>query len=207
MEIIPHDIIKLKEGINHDLLFLPEWAQKVWDNTLYHVVRRDQCIDGKIPIGIRGNVRGERFGCYIPIEWIDDVISPKILVQQQMWLNWSRATDFPFYVSTLNQLKQLLSQFDWGIGGSIGYELTSHIPTTKLTSDLDIIIYAPSKIDVVQCQMILEKSQLFPINIDYQIQNKKGAFHLQEYARGRLPILLKTDLGSILTYYIWELAR
>lgn len=206
MVVTPHDIVKVSQTVQESLVTdFPTWAKLAWWLSPFHVVRRAPMIDEKIPIGIRGQTRSERFGIDIPQDWIASIITPQSLVEQKCWQTWQRSSDFPDIAKILNQLSCELMDYSWGIGGSLGYELTTSLPTIRETSDIDVILYQSTALPHKECKQIIERISGSPILIDIQVQNQKGAFHLQEYVQNPdTSILLKTADGPILTKDIWD---
>lgn len=202
--IKPHDIVEIKKGVSIDTLFFPEWALQRWQETAYHVVRRGEVPAGKVAIGIRGKTRGERYGTAIPREWIHSVITPESLVQESVWGGWQRQKEFPQIIDSIQVLASLFSKISWGIGGSLGYELATGLPTLSARSDIDIILYPQKKISIKSAVEWLSALQLLPQKIDVQVEGPKGAFHLEEYARGAKKILLKSASGYLLTEDVWD---
>ncbi len=201
--VYPHDIVKVKEGVSLDTLSLPNWAYKSWQSSPYHVIRRAPIRDKMIPIGIRGTTRGERYGCYIPITWVEKIISPQSLVAERAWHHWQRATSFPRMFDAIERMSHILMDIKWGIGGSIGYELTTGLPTITEQSDLDIILYPTRQFSTQTGTLWQEEAQNCTIKVDIQVETSQGAFHLVEYLSGRDKILLKRVDGYILSNRIW----
>lgn len=209
----PHDIIKVsRKAQSFMIASLSDIGQGYWQRSPYHVVRRAVVPnDGNgdlIPIGVRGNDRHERFGIYIPHEWVEEVVTPISLMQNQKWLQWERSDKFLAIIETLNILATYLASYPIGIGGSLGYELTSGIFAVKEASDIDLILYShklfSKSLTIRQAQEIIEISNTCSVLVDIQVQNKRGAFHLQEYVNNpNEAILLKSNQGPILSKDIW----
>ena len=201
--IKPHDIVELKKGVSIDTLFFPEWAIQRWQETAYHVVRRGAVPAGKVAIGIRGKTRGERYGTVIPRECVQSVITPESLAHQTVWREWQRQKLFPKIIDSLQALALLFSKISWGIGGSLGYELATGLPTLSERSDLDIMLYPHKRFSVKSADEWLSALQLLPQKIDVQVEGPKGAFHLEEYASGSESVLVKSASGYELAADVW----
>ena len=67
-----------------------------------------------------------------------------------------------------------------GIGGSLGFELSTGIPAVKETSDFDLLLYADSPIELP-----IQAIQSHPAfeQFDTQVITSKGGFSLKEYLR------------------------
>lgn len=109
---------------------------------------------GKVAIGIRGKTRGERYGTAIPREWIHSVITPESLVQESVWRGWQRQKAFPQTIDSIQALASLFSKISWGIGGSLGYELATGLPTLSARSDIDIMLYPLKRFSMKSAQDI-----------------------------------------------------
>ncbi len=55
--------------------------------------------------------------------------------------------DYPVY-QQFHAARNILSGCKWGIGGSLGFELSTGIPAVKETSDFDLLLYANSPIEL-----------------------------------------------------------
>ncbi len=201
--VYPHDIVKVKEGVSLDTLFLPQWALERWQQSPYHVIRRAIVRDNEIPIGIRGTSRGERFGCYIPMNWVEEIIRPQDLVVNKAWHRWIRADQFPGMFTTIEAMVDILTDIEWGIGGSLGYELTTGQATITDNSDLDIILYPSQKFSRECANNWLIMSNHCAKKVDFQVEIERGAFHLVEYARENKEVLLKKTGGYSLVEDVW----
>ncbi len=203
--VYPHDIVKVKRGVSLDTLFLPQWALERWQRSPYHVIRRAVSRNHEIPIGIRGTSRGERFGCYIPFSWVEAVIRPQDLVTGKIWQTWSRGERFPEMLTTIEAMADILSDIEWGIGGSLGYELTTGQATITENSDLDLILYPSHKFSRERAIEWMALSNDCAKKVDLQVEIAKGAFHLAEYASGAHKVLLKKTDGYSLCEDVWEI--
>jgi phosphoribosyl-dephospho-CoA transferase len=205
-----HDLIKLKY-IDQSYFDkeLPEWALESLNLSPFVVVGRGKLkqTDGKnyIPIGIRGDSREKRFGCFMLEENVEEVITPQYIVEQKLWGNSS-------WSLLLEQLERELEKWDsklvWGPTGSIGFELVTKHKVTSENSDLDIIIKPQKAFSVEAAGMLLnilqeKSSEINPVIIDATIQTHKGWISLSEYAQGLGSYLIKTETGEELAQDIW----
>ncbi len=202
----PHDIVEIEKGVSIDTLFFPEWAIKRWEETPYHVVRRGIVAQGEIAIGIRGETRGERHGTTILEQWVRSIITPESLAQEAVWQNWARHNQFPEILSSLMTLSTLFSSIRWGVGGSLGYELATGLPTLSEKSDIDIILYPEAPFSIKVASEWLWAIKSLPQRVDIQVEGSQGAFHLEEYARARdatATVLIKSATGYRLSTNVW----
>jgi len=198
-----HDLLYVKQQYLIHLEEIPTWLnieEKEWV-----VVRRAEMIDGYVPVGVRGNQRNQRYACFLKEEMIEKKITPKELLNHKFLedipLNRQEALEI---FQTFQQLKKLLSHYEWGIGGSLAYELVSKRPTVKQTSDLDVLIYSKEKLDYRQMNELYDISQNVTTKIDMQIITLFGGCSLTELCQSKNQVLLKTNSGPVLTNNPWE---
>lgn len=197
MDIKAHDLLHLSDisGLitTHPE---PEWVREALTLAPFAVVRRAPIKDGKIPVGIRGSSRSERFATFILEESIVNCITPESLVEQQLWKRSPRQHEVPA-LGCLDRVDEILkfNQIPWGPGGSVGFELASGIAVVTAISDLDIVIRPPRFLSMENAERILHEFSALPVRIDAQIETPNGAISLIEYARGGSQILLRTMDG------------
>ncbi|MFG6150362.1 malonate decarboxylase holo-ACP synthase [Halobacillus sp. B23F22_1] len=209
MELTPHDLLRVIRTV--DLLeasSTPDWVYQSLQEAPFVVVRRAPIKNGKVPIGVRGKDRAQRFGAYIDSKAILERIAPPDIVIHEKWELMKNSSTLPA-VMALDVVQKVMEEnnLQWGPGGSVGFELVSGHPTVKESSDLDIILYLEKAISLDKASDFLYrlKNQL-NISIDVQVETPYGAFSLKEFARGTLPLLLKTKEGAILVEDPWNQA-
>ncbi len=206
MEVAPHDLL-LVSHLN-DMVSQPQ--QQIWVNAAlarapYVVVRRAQAGPGMVAVGIRGQVRSQRYAAILPLWAFTKRITPEQLAQAQGWKASPR-------LSTSKALQALISVSDvfrelnlfWGPVGSVGFELASGVPTTTKSSDLDLIMRASERLPLATAQELHARLTAAPVHVDIQIETLYGAFALDEYVREATRIVLRTHHGPRLTYDPWE---
>jgi len=92
----------------------------------------------------------------------------------------------------------------WGPAGSVGFELFSGVETATTTSDLDIVISAPTPFSNNTAKQMCADLDELPCRIDVRVETPAGGFHLNEYATGG-PVMLRTNLGETITANPWQL--
>jgi phosphoribosyl-dephospho-CoA transferase len=195
--ITAHDIVLFdKKEIQQEL---PEWL--VLSQQVYGVVRRAEPSDPEVlPIGLRGAARNQRLALEIPTASVQKVIHPWEIIDRESFRQ-EEIIHFPAY-QQFHAARDILSGYKWGIGGSLGFELTSGIKAVKETSDFDLLLYADSPAGL-PLQAIQAHSDFFE-QLDTQVITSKGGFSLKEYLRTpEKKILLKTTAGPKLTKEIW----
>jgi phosphoribosyl-dephospho-CoA transferase len=88
----------------------------------------------------------------------------------------------------------------WGPGGSVGFELATGHPIATAQSDLDIVIYAESRMTHDEARLLHESAQGLPAAVDIRIETPTCGFSLTEYANVAplTPILLRFPYGTAL---------
>lgn len=201
--ITPHDLLYVKlEDLIH-LTDIPDWFDEKndWD---WVVVRRASLSDETIPVGIRGNERNKRHGCFVKESAINQVVTPTQLISDEFLegISTNRQQSFKIFQS-FNLLKELLKDYVWGIGGSLAYELVSKELTVKESSDLDVLVYAKSELDKQQIDYLYDVCQQLDTRVDIQIMTPFGGCSLLELHKGGKKVLLKTLNGPMLVENPW----
>lgn len=196
MVLNPHDLLKIKgpESLHEE--DLPLWVKRSLLKAPYIVVRRALWVEGKVPVGIRGVKRSQRFPSYISESDILEQITPEQLSHKRVWQRNVRNSN----ISALRSLEYVDKtlqnyHFSWGPCGSVGFELTSGIPTAHESSDLDIIIRAPEDMKRSVAKKLSKELKRAPSRIDAQVETCLGAFSLLEVASGTSPIMVRTKEG------------
>lgn len=190
------DLLKIDRKALRDIE-LPEWFSSPTDSFIA-VVRRDFSSEGKVPVGLRGSSRGERFGLFIDPEYILERTRPEDLPE--------RLRAFPIRDCRIDFLSRLLEEsfpFQWGITGSIAYSLLTGEKHWKETSDIDLRINLPKKVSRDFFGDWLQALSQSPVRIDTQIESPLGGFALKEWLKAD-NVLLKTDRGPFITNNPWS---
>ncbi|MFM1654101.1 malonate decarboxylase holo-ACP synthase [Brevibacillus sp. B_LB10_24] len=206
MEVRAHDLLQFRGA--EDIIAsrpLPNWVVEAVKLAPFAVVRRAPVDQDNIPVGIRGPARNQRFAAFLPRSAVIRHIAPEQLARQQGWKQCLRgkqvkalqALDF---VDETCRIHQLL----WGPAGSVGFELASGWPVVTAESDVDVVIRAPLFLPAWRARQIADDFSRAPVRIDVQIETPRGAVSLIEYARGSMPILLRTLAGPVLADNPWE---
>jgi phosphoribosyl-dephospho-CoA transferase len=168
------------------------------------VVRRGRISDGLIPVGVRGMQRHERWAGFARLSEVLETRRPD---QLRLLL----AEDSRRGLQAFQTLSYLESQLvglnmSWGPGGSVGYELASGIPAVRDGSDLDLILFAPKKLNITKAQDLWRMISSAPGKVDALIETPFCGFSLEEFVTtSPRKILLRTSDGRILGYTPWNL--
>ena len=168
------------------------------------VVRRGSISDGLIPVGVRGAQRHERCAGFTRLSDVAEALRPD---QLRLRLAEDSRRSLPAF-RTLSYLESHLVGLDmsWGPGGSVGYELASGIPTVRTDSDLDLILFAPRKLDIVEAQDLWRMISSAPGKVDALVETPCCGFSLEEFVTtSPRKILLRTNEGRVLGSNPWSL--
>jgi phosphoribosyl-dephospho-CoA transferase len=197
MEFHPHDILKLKS--EEDLIcdsLLPDWVKESLSRAPFVVVRRAPLMKKLVPIGIRGESRSERFAAFIPYDKILETITPEQLAEKTTWEQNERFHCIDA-LQSLPHVSKTLSRFSvkWGPTGSVGFELASNVCTAKPTSDLDLVVRTTNLLPLELAVDLKNQISKVEVRVDVQLETPKGAISLDEYSKGKSPVLLRTENG------------
>ena len=209
MELKPHDLVQIR-GID-ELIFIqpfPDWAVSSLTKSPFVVVRRAEPYNGYIPVGIRGNNRGERFAAWLSAKHPLAVVTPYSLTDPSKW-KALYISSFPPAVDCLLRIKPILDQsgYNWGPTGSTGFELTTGSMVLKASSDLDLVLDIPDKINFQLAKKLLCVLQRgATVRLDLQLNIIAGGVALQELVNYNT-VLVKTTKGPVLKKAndIWDM--
>lgn len=200
-----HDLIWLKPGAVERLpewaMSLPDWALSEVNQHCPLIVRRAPAVTDAIPVGIRGHLRSQRHGTYIPANEVARMARPFTLCQ-------CRAREVRVALPSLSAWEHLRVKaqdfpYPWGPTGSCAYELATGADWVTQTSDLDILVYLENPITPSQAKEMLMFFSHQACRIDVQVMTPLGGMALAEWARGTRLVLLKTNHGPLLTDKPW----
>ncbi len=203
VKIEPHDLLQISsvEDLSGDNL--PVWAKTVFPNSLTVVVRRSEILNKQIPVGIRGVKREQRFATYIEETAIKNIITPYELVNAKAWERVSEARKELPAIKALPFVADVLQGYNWGISGSVGFELATKTESAKTTSDLDLIWKPNHSINKKTAQSLLKDLNQFGVHADLQVIQHNNGFSLEEYANSSSSIMMKTLGDPILVEDPW----
>ena len=200
MELKPHTLVKFDGpmSLTSDLP-APEWLPGVLCDGKIAVIRRDAFRSGWVPVGIRGRQKGERFGAWLSIDSIVDVVTPNMLTKLENW-RLKYAFKMPDPIWSLKEITPLLDSmgFCWGPAGSTAFELATGIPSIRMSSDLDLVIDMPEPLDSRTAAILLNFLEITAKSkIDAQLETPLGGVSLREYVTSS-QVLVKGSSGPFL---------
>lgn len=168
------------------------------------VVRRAESMPGWIAVGVRGPQRADRFAAFAPEKSVESSLSPFALRARQSWLQHSNRDHHPV-LRALNRVSCTLDEMglNWGITGSLGYELATGESQLRPESDLDLLIDQRTPMSREEAYKLMAKLSGHECRIDVQLETPQGAIALSEWARPSGRVLIKTASGPRLTESPW----
>jgi phosphoribosyl-dephospho-CoA transferase len=201
----PHDLLRLGHGAPA-FSNAPAWVAASLERAPFVVVRRARALDGRVAVGIRGAVRGERFGSWMDLQHVEAVLPPEMLKSAKP--HQTRADLPPFKL--LRAITPICdaSELAWGPTGSVGFELASDCATVTDKSDLDLLMRAPQPLDRSEARTLFDalSGAAFEhaIRIDVQIETHEGVFSLAEFAHPGARVMLRSADGPKLVADPWQ---
>lgn len=200
-----HDVLEIDaEQFLQAQSSAPEWVVESLRRTPFVVVRRGPISEWEIPIGVRGAQRNERWAAACPASLINSIQTPQSLRGRKVAA--PRDTAIP----ALRSLPLLIQRWrdldcSWGPGGSVGFELATGRQIARPQSDLDVVIYARTRMTTNDARSLLDAAQGLPAVVDVRVETPICGFSLVEYAsRAPAPILLRAASGAILATDPWS---
>ncbi|WP_155287507.1 malonate decarboxylase holo-ACP synthase [Lacticaseibacillus zhaodongensis] len=205
--LAPHTLIRLSSRAALTAAgALPEWAEAMLKEAPYVIVRRGAQVD-RYPVGLRGYQKSERFAAFVTADGYSDPVTPQQALTLLPQLDPVRA-QLPAF-QKLVQLQPLLQDFDWGVGGSLQFELVTGLKMARPGSDVDVIMNRPAQpLSYAAALRLVQQLQVIAgAHADIQVVHGQDGFSLEEYAQQRdRQIMMKTANGPQLTANPWHFA-
>jgi len=207
--VSPHDLLRLAPG-TPDFSDAPAWVAASLKRAPFVVVRRAVSVNALIAVGIRGTIRSERFGSWLDPRYVEQVLEPEtLLVNSKPSTTRAKLPAF----ALLQAVAPLCDATGctWGPTGSVGFELASGCPTVTQTSDLDLLLRAPDRLDRTAAKPLFDALSQAALDhgtrIDMQIQTRDGAFSLAEYVHPGARVMLRCADGPKLAADPWQTSQ
>jgi phosphoribosyl-dephospho-CoA transferase len=202
-----HDLIRLREPIALTADGpVPSWVEPVLRRIPWVVVRRGHICNGRIPVGVRGVTRSQRFAAFVVIDEIAERLSPEDLSVSGYVLSQQRKDAVPA-LAAMDGVAGLLRRRGgyWGPGGSVGFEIATGVATATAASDLDVILRQDRQLErkeVIALQVALTAAAA-PARIDVLLETPSGGVSLADLARAPAQVLVRTPCGPRLSVDPW----
>jgi phosphoribosyl-dephospho-CoA transferase len=171
------------------------------------VVRRDLRQDGRVPVGVRGEQRRHRYATWVEGAEVVQRVTPEDLASQARPHGQARGCGGP-WTAVLRDVDTAMggSAVAWGPVGSVGFELATGSVATSPTSDLDVLIRAPSPIPDRGEDLdarLHEVGRRFGLKVDCLVETPAGGVHLHDLSTGG-PVMARTDHGPLVILDPWR---
>jgi phosphoribosyl-dephospho-CoA transferase len=201
-----HDLVEVDvDALNPDGDASPSWADLPRSLSCWVTVRRGVCSGGKIPIGVRGNLRNERWSTHCLKSGIRCIARPEELLERY---RHQRPGECTLAIRALDDMIRMWSGLGlaWGPIGSVGYELATGKPITTDSSDLDLVLYSPLPISRTLALTLFRRTESLAVRVDIRVETSRCGFSLEEYAcSAHDSILLRHNHGLSLGHDPWRI--
>ena len=185
----------------------PEWVRDALACAPWLVVRRARAASGFVAAGVRGSVRAQRFGAWVNTEDIELSLSPEDLLTVEP-LKERLALPALAALAALREAASPLHDYVWGPTGSTGFELATGAPTLTASSDLDILIRLPYRIEREAIDALAhafaQAASRAGTRIDAQLETPSGGVALAELAAHKPRVLARASSGAQLVTDPWR---
>jgi phosphoribosyl-dephospho-CoA transferase len=209
-EILPHYLLKVNAAqvipANSPAdQCVPSWVFRELRETPWVVVRRGVATLDRIPVGIRGPKRSQRWAASCPPNAIEQMVTPTDLLKRFEIIRDSHAAPACRSLRLLAVDWQWFTHSRWGPGGSVGFELATGKRTITPRSDLDIVVYANEHLSRSEAQRLLISTRDLEVAVDIRVETPVCGFSLAEYGKALAgSILLRTAAGPIFGDNPWN---
>lgn len=198
LDLEAHDLLW---GMTADCLAddAPLWVKEVLLRGDPVVVRRAITPLNQVAVGVRGQLRYQRYATQMPRSAISRQLKPEALTHVN-------TQQFEHLAERLQIISNIMKNFSgcWGYTGSFGFELATGIETVTQQSDIDLLIRAEQPFAKKQAIELLENFQQAGLNVDIQLQLPQGGMALKEWAGNSGKVLLKRADGAVLVENPWN---
>jgi phosphoribosyl-dephospho-CoA transferase len=208
-ELTPHTLLRIigVEALVNDARQLPAWAAQTVRRAPWVVVRRAPVFDSLIPVGLRGELRSQRFATWLPVAAILECVTTRQLSASRAWKDSPRRSHVPA-LWALDCVETIMRahgfEYQWGPTGSVGFELASGCPTATQSSDLDLALHLDRPWSVASARSLHSALTALPVRIDLLVEMPHGAVALADYATMQGSFVLRTIRGPRLAGDLWS---
>ena len=198
----PHDLLWCVEQRAGD--DAPAWANPIVARGGPFVVRRAPRVCDRLPVGVRGAQRNQRFATTIATEQVMKTVTPEqcAAVIEQPTAERRRA------IPALAALPALAAALDahgqcWGLTGAVGYELATGEASCHAASDIDVLLRLPQRLTRRDAARIVASLAVLAARCDIQMETPSGGVALADWAGDHDKVLVKSDQGPFLCADPW----
>jgi phosphoribosyl-dephospho-CoA transferase len=202
-----HDLIRLRQPMALTVDgSVPAWVEPALRRTPWVVVRRGYVQDGRIPVGVRGMTRPQRFAAWLTVTEIAERLLPEGLIGLPRVLEQTRRDAAPA-LAALARVAPLLALrgHRWGPGGSVGFELATGVATATASSDLDVILRQARRLEPDEARALQAAlaEAAAPVRFDALLETPRGGVSLADLAAAPTRVLVRTAAGARLAADPW----
>jgi phosphoribosyl-dephospho-CoA transferase len=167
----------------------PKWVEESLRRSPFVVVRRGRATEQEIPVGVRGPERNQRWATFCHPKLVRTMLTPPQLLAGNIPI--ARAKAIPA-LRAFNLLKDRWLRLGrpWGPGGSVGFELATGNLVANEQSDLDIVIYADTRMTAGEAKSLCAQTMELSAVADIRVETPMCGFSLQEFACTSSPRIL-----------------
>jgi phosphoribosyl-dephospho-CoA transferase len=198
---LPHDLVLLRPGHGAAIASdAPPWVRASLARAPWAVVRNGHAADGKLPVGIRGATRDQRWAASAGQSAIAAVRPPESIRHEASW------AVFPD-VAAVRALRAIAESLDrdwtrWGPTGGVGFSLATGWVTVTQASDLDLLLRCPVRPARKSLDALASLFSRQEARVDAQVETPSGTAHLDDLRRDG-PSLVRTPAGPRLCPDPW----
>jgi phosphoribosyl-dephospho-CoA transferase len=185
-----HDLLRLDLGRPLFEGDVPGWVGRALEAAPWVVVRRAGPVAGRIPVGVRGASRAERFAAAVSALDIVERLSPESLARRQPLRRHAAFDALDALVPDLDR-----TRLAWGPIGAAGFELAAGAPVLTASSDLDLMLRVQDVRQLADLRDFARGIGRRRVRIDVLVETRFGAIALDELLGGADQLLLRTASG------------
>jgi phosphoribosyl-dephospho-CoA transferase len=184
----------------------PGWVRDAFQHSPFAVVRRAPATPDFVAVGIRGASRAQRYGTWAQDADVELAVAPEALVASVPSPGRARLPAFAA-LAALQRSPGSLASCVWGPTGSVGFELATRTSAVTASSDLDLLIRAPDRLQPAVASRLfaelLALAERAGIRVDVQVDTPAGGVALAELAAGKPRVMTRTVEGPLLVADPW----
>ncbi len=195
-----HDLIRLRESTALVVdATPPAWVEIALADAPWVVVRRAPLRGTRVPVGVRGATRAQRFAAFVPLAEIVERRSPESLLHAPV--TRERAAAIPA-LAALERVADVIARYGCrgGPGGSVGFELASGVETARAESDLDLVLRHPESLTRDRARALRDALVVAaaPVRVDAILETPIGTVSLLEFTSDSERVVVRTQDGPLL---------
>ena len=201
-----HDLIRLRALPLAD--DAPEWLASAFAQAPFSVVRRAEAPSGFVAVGFRGSARSHRYGTFVATDSVLADWSPESLLHRHARSERETLRAFAAFRQLVEE--RTFDSLVWGPTGSVGFELAAEWAAVTDTSDLDVLVRAPSPLTRAHARSLRARLETIErdrgLRIDVQLETPAGGVALAEWSEDKPRVMVRSARGPSLVADPWALS-